>query len=240
MVMNREIVKIHDREGKKTANARELWSFLESKQEFSNWIKNRIENYGFIENVDFTVFDNFINDEKAFGGRRKVKDYYVSISMAKELSMVENNENGKIARRYFIECEENNKKPMSQLDLMESSIKVLREHEKRLETLEKRIDNAEKGKFIPIPESSEDEMVVPTQIGKMFNPAKSGMEINKLLKQSGFQYRVSGEWIPSEKGKKLCQTYPVQLENGKVIYQIHWKRKIKMLIDSEVRMISSN
>ena len=36
-----------------TVNARELHSFLESKQDFSTWIKNRIEQYDFVENQDF-------------------------------------------------------------------------------------------------------------------------------------------------------------------------------------------
>ena len=36
-----------------TVNARELHAFLQSKQDFSTWIKNRIEQYGFVENQDF-------------------------------------------------------------------------------------------------------------------------------------------------------------------------------------------
>ena len=36
-----------------TVNARELYVYLESRQEFANWIKNRIEKYGFVENQDF-------------------------------------------------------------------------------------------------------------------------------------------------------------------------------------------
>lgn len=81
-----------------TVNARELYAFLESKQEFANWIRNRIEQYSFVEGRDFTV-DKFIN------GRATQIDYYVSLDMAKELAMVERNEKGKQARQYFIECE---------------------------------------------------------------------------------------------------------------------------------------
>lgn len=81
-----------------TVNARELHAFLESKQQFGNWIANRIEQYGFVEGVDFTV-NKFIN------GRATQIDYHISIDMAKELSMVERNEKGKQARQYFIECE---------------------------------------------------------------------------------------------------------------------------------------
>ena len=38
-----------------TVNARELHSFLQSKQDFSTWIKNRIERYGFVENQDYLL-----------------------------------------------------------------------------------------------------------------------------------------------------------------------------------------
>ncbi|MDR5611307.1 antA/AntB antirepressor family protein, partial [Arsenophonus sp.] len=38
-----------------TVNARDLHAFLESKQEFANWIKDRIQQYGFIEHQDFLI-----------------------------------------------------------------------------------------------------------------------------------------------------------------------------------------
>ncbi len=88
-----------------TVNARDLHEFLESKQEFANWIKNRIGQYGFVEGQDFTI-DKFIN------GRATLKDYHITLDMAKELSMVERNEKGKQARQYFIECERRTKDPV--------------------------------------------------------------------------------------------------------------------------------
>ena len=39
-----------------TVNARELHAFLQSKQDFSTWIKNRVEQYDFVENQDFVRF----------------------------------------------------------------------------------------------------------------------------------------------------------------------------------------
>ena len=106
-----ELIKIENRDGKETVNARELHEFLESKQEFSSWIKNRISKYGFAENDDFIRFDNFIKgDINGFGNKKQI-EYFISIDMAKELSMVENNDKGKQARRYFIEVE---KKSLSQ------------------------------------------------------------------------------------------------------------------------------
>lgn len=46
-----ELIKITTNEsGNQVVSARELHEFLESKQEFANWIKNRIDKYGFVEN----------------------------------------------------------------------------------------------------------------------------------------------------------------------------------------------
>lgn len=83
-------------------NARDLWKFLESKQEFANWIKDRIRKYGFKEGLDFTA-DKIINGENK--GRFAANEYFISLDMAKELAMVENNERGRQARQYFIEVE---------------------------------------------------------------------------------------------------------------------------------------
>ncbi len=97
-----EIIKIEERNGQRAVNARELHQFLESKRDFSNWIKSRIEHYQFIKNQDFEVFNKF--GENPSGGRPQI-EYAISLDMAKELCMVENNDKGRLARKYFIECE---------------------------------------------------------------------------------------------------------------------------------------
>ncbi|OEW34098.1 MULTISPECIES: antA/AntB antirepressor family protein [Campylobacter] len=81
-----------------SANAREIFQFLNSEQEYANWIKNRISHYDFIENQDYII-------ELVYTKGRPRKEYYVTLNMAKELCMVENNEKGRQARRYFIDCE---------------------------------------------------------------------------------------------------------------------------------------
>ena len=79
-------------------NARDLWKQLGSRQEFANWIKGRISEYGFEEGRDFLT-----NLSKSFG--RPSKEYIISLDMAKELAMVENNTKGREIRRYFIKVE---------------------------------------------------------------------------------------------------------------------------------------
>lgn len=85
-------------------NARDLHKFLKVGRDFSTWIKNRIEQYIFIENQDFILIHQNGGIKKRGGDRRSV-DYHLTLDMAKELSMVENNEEGRKVRRYFIRCE---------------------------------------------------------------------------------------------------------------------------------------
>ena len=135
-------------------DARELHEFLESKQDFSTWIKNRIQTYKFRKGSDFEVFHNFV--ENSSGGRPP-EEYYVTIDMAKELSMVERNERGKQARQYFIECERRAREISApttaeqllstarvMVDIERKQWKIEKnqaEHERRLEILEARINS---------------------------------------------------------------------------------------------------
>ena len=91
-----------------TCNARDLWQFVESKQDFSTWIKGRIEKYGFVEGEDY-VIHKFMDNP--LGGRPTL-DYHLTIETAKELAMVENNDKGREVRRYFIECERRAAQPI--------------------------------------------------------------------------------------------------------------------------------
>lgn len=86
-----------------TCSAKELHSFLESGRVFSSWINGRIKKYGFSEGVDWEIIytQSGVNSNRGRPGL----DYVLSVEMAKELSMIENNEKGREARRYFIEME---------------------------------------------------------------------------------------------------------------------------------------
>jgi phage anti-repressor protein len=82
-------------------DARKLYVFLESKRQFADWMRERIRQYDFEQDVDFIKIHNFVNGENS----KPLTDYHLTLDMAKELSMVERNAKGKEARRYFIECE---------------------------------------------------------------------------------------------------------------------------------------
>ena len=89
-------------------SARELHAFLQVQTKFADWVRSRIADYDFVENQDFVWVSENSETQRADGQRGIItrKEYYITLDMAKELSMVERNEQGKEARRYFIECEE--------------------------------------------------------------------------------------------------------------------------------------
>lgn len=115
-------------QAQQTVNARELHAFLGNKMHFADWIKKRIVDYGFVENVDYVRVelaaglamaqtggdfadilhsgknDVLKTDTCNFGQQGRI-EYALSLDMAKELSMVERNAKGKQARQYFIDCE---------------------------------------------------------------------------------------------------------------------------------------
>lgn len=95
-----------------TVNARELHEFLGNGDKYTTWIKDRIEKYDFVENQDFC---SFLSESS---GGRPSKEYHISLDMAKGLAMVERNEKGKEARRYFIECEKKQAQALKELSFI--------------------------------------------------------------------------------------------------------------------------
>ena len=101
-----------------TVNARELHEFLGVGKVFAAWIQDRIQQYEFVEGVDYVV------TVSKTGIRKNVtqKDYFITLDMAKELSMVERNAKGKQARQYFIQCERVAKSPNNNPMLVASTM----------------------------------------------------------------------------------------------------------------------
>lgn len=106
-------------EGAQTVDARILHEFLEVKTRFNDWIISRVREFEFIEGKDFSLTEISVS-----GNNSIRKDYILSVSMAKELSMLERSSKGKLARRYFIDCEELLKNPPLS-DTQDALLKVL-------------------------------------------------------------------------------------------------------------------
>ncbi len=104
-----DLIKVNVNENnEQIVSGRELYEFLEVKTKYKDWIKRKIEKYGFIENIDFITMAQ--KRATAQGNETTYNEHILKLSMAKELAMLENNDKGKQARLYFIKCEEEYKK----------------------------------------------------------------------------------------------------------------------------------
>lgn len=91
-------VEINDNQ-EPIVSARELYEFLEVTERFNNWFNRQLQ-YGFEENQDYVgckVFNTL--------ARQELQDYAIKLDMAKEIAMIQRNEKGKQARRYFLQIE---------------------------------------------------------------------------------------------------------------------------------------
>lgn len=119
--------------GARLVNARDLHTQLVVGKDFTNWIKGRIEKYGFVDNEDY-----FLTIAKT-GERQNVlkHEYWITLDTAKELAMVQNNEMGRAIRKYFIEVEKRFKEaqPKTQAEMLlqyaEQMVKNERENAER-------------------------------------------------------------------------------------------------------------
>ncbi|WP_122871474.1 antA/AntB antirepressor family protein [Campylobacter showae] len=101
-----------------SVNARELHAVLESKTDFSTWIKRRLEETDAVENADYIIVPQKCETMTEHGKKASIKNEYIlSTDIAKEIAMLERNEVGKKVRRYFIEFEKMHKQNFIPQDL---------------------------------------------------------------------------------------------------------------------------
>jgi len=74
-------------------------------QEFAAWIMELIEKYSFVAGAGERLRRGYFQSGNNSKGGRQAIDYHLTLDTAKELAMVESNDKGRQARKYFIECE---------------------------------------------------------------------------------------------------------------------------------------
>lgn len=126
-----ELIKVDFSGDRPAVSARELHEFLEVGTKYADWFPRMCE-YGFSEGEDFNLLKN--EQVRQEGNRmvsRMVDDAVLSIDMAKEICMIQRNENGKLARQYFLQMEKawnSPEKVMARaLQIAERKIKALEE-----------------------------------------------------------------------------------------------------------------
>lgn len=230
---------------KQAVDARDLHRFLGSKQHFSDWLKNRILKYGFIKDEDYLLHKVMIERES---GYRKMTECFISLEMAKELSMVESNEKGQQARRYFIECEKKLKlaAPKPTPSVLEVSTEMLGlaklfglEGNQALLAADKatvKTIGVSPLKLLEMPLVADERILTPTEIGKLLG-GLTPRQVNNQLVLEGYQFKnEAGVWSVTEKGKPYAVLLDVgkARSNGTPVQQIKWKESIINNLDRKV------
>lgn len=139
-----ELIKIIERDGRQLVSGRELHEFLEIRTKYKDWFRRMVE-YGFEEEIDFIRVAQKRATNNLKNPVTTVIDHAISIDMAKEISMIQRTEKGKIARQYFINCEKKLKavKKLSPMELMELQFIALKEQKENIAQVENRVDKLE-------------------------------------------------------------------------------------------------
>lgn len=101
-----ELLKINTTDSERiTVSARDLYEFLEATERFNSWF-DRMKQYGLVENTDYTTVKKLTEVPNNGGVQiRELDDYQLTIDTAKQIAMLQRNEKGTQARKYFIQVE---------------------------------------------------------------------------------------------------------------------------------------
>lgn len=138
------IITISKRKGNSAVSARELHQFLVVQstsntvgEKFADWIRRMLD-YGFEQGLDFEVLEyNYMGEEirKSDNQRVSKRDFMLSIDCAKEISMLQRNNKGKQARKYFIEVEKRAKQlaaPTNPLELLKLAVSEMEKKDQQI------------------------------------------------------------------------------------------------------------
>ena len=227
-----ELIKIEVNENQEPViSGRALHEFLEVKEKYTQWFE-RMKEYGFTENVDFTSLSDI--SEKPQGGRPLV-DHAIKLDMAKELAMIQRTEKGKQARQYFIQIEKDYNSPEK---IMARALQIA---EKELSNL--RLENKVQEQQIAElkPKASYYDLVLQckdllsmTEIAKDYGMSAKGM--NSKLHELGVQYKQSGIWFLyakyQDKGYTQTKTQNYNKPDGTqgVTTHTYWTQKGRLFL----------
>jgi len=100
--MENNLITINYTGDNQTVLGRELHEFLEVGTQYTKWFDRMCE-YGFTEITDFVAISQ--KRLTAQGNETTYNDHQMTVEMAKEISMLQRTDKGKLARQYFIELE---------------------------------------------------------------------------------------------------------------------------------------
>lgn len=103
--MENQLINIKVRDDKQLVSARDLHKGLGVTTRFSLWAKRNFKNFKEGKDFEGVVTDTPYNSKYPNGKHQKLKDYMLTIEMAKHVAMMSGTNKGYEVRNYFIEVE---------------------------------------------------------------------------------------------------------------------------------------
>lgn len=178
-----------------TVFARDLHAFLEVDTRFNDWFPRMCE-FGFEEGKDFYSFLS-----KTQNGGRPSRDAELTIDMAKEICMLQRNEKGKIARRYFVELEKAWNSPEK---VMARALQIANNQVKQLQA---KIEADAPAVFFAEAVTGADTNILIRDMAKLL--AQNGADIGgnrlfEVLRRDGYLIKSGSDYnMPTQKAMEL-------------------------------------
>ena len=237
-----ELIKIEYQNDNPTVLARDLHEALEVKTSYKDWFPRMCE-YGFAAGKDFNPLKN--ERVQIEGGRqvsRQVTDHQITLSMAKELCMLQRSEKGKQFRQYFISVEEAWNKPEAVM------ARALQMANRKLDQLmQVNVDLTDtvavqsqqiaelqpKASYYDVVLNCKD-LISTSVIAKDYG--RSAIWLNQYLHDKGVQYKQGAIWLlyqkHAQRGYTNTKTQSYLGSDGKTHTKVHtyWTQKGRLFI----------
>ncbi|EGT3904154.1 TPA: phage antirepressor KilAC domain-containing protein [Clostridioides difficile] len=207
VIKNEGLIKVEVNEKQEQIlSARDLHEFLEVGSRYNDWF-NRMIGYGFVENEDFIS----ITQKKvtAQGNETEYIDHVIKLDMAKEIAMIQRNEKGKQARKYFLQIEKDWNSPekvMARALIVAN--KTIEKKSREIEEKDKVIQLQQPKVLFADAVSASNNSILVGELAKLIK--QNGVDIgqNRLfawMRENGYLIKRKGEDynIPTQKSMNL-------------------------------------
>ena len=203
--------------------ARDLYDQMQIRSNFRKWFP-RMCQYGFVEGRDYEFVPRVRPQDE--GGRtvqRYVKDYRITLEMAKQLYKLHHFHKNDC----FRSCE--GQHCMVTDHWMQAVIKLLHQHKCKSHAPPKRFYESQ----------PPDSLVTTTQIAKEYG---CGAKVfNRLLHLHGIQYRANNQWVlyakHQDKGYTANLVFRLHRSDGSAVEKLHtaWTHKGRKFLYHELK-----
>lgn len=227
----KDLIPIKVENDQQLLSARDLHKGLGLKRQFTDWVKQNFKD--FEENTDFVFTPQSVSMPN--GGTKQIKDYFLTIDMAKQLCLMSRTEKGKQYRKYLIEVERKWNDPQ---EVVKRGYAILQNENTQLKLENKNLtvqleESNKKASYLDVILGTPDALAI-TQIAADYG--YGAVNFNKLLKQVGIQHKVNGQWILYKvymgKGYVVSQAFTFKDHYGKDRSKTttYWTQKGRKLI----------